>query len=181
MKKTDKIKPLTSDEYEVLEKNIYGILAQNLRKARTKTSNNYTQQDIADYLNTTNARISKIERAKENPSFASIKMIADFLGVSLDWLCKKNEANSTEEAIPTPWVDIPPIQALLIALNHFEPTVEFYENNNKPCIKLTFSGNGFPPYMEHLKPFFKQYQNIINLTNDGPVTIILDTDEWKAQ
>ena len=53
---------------------IYENLAKRLYEARKLERNDYTQQDIADYLRTVNTHISRIEAKTGNPNFADIKI-----------------------------------------------------------------------------------------------------------
>ena len=61
-------------------------LGQNLKRIRTKKG--MSQGDIARALEVHRAYISGIENGKRNPTLATIKKLADALGVSADALLK---------------------------------------------------------------------------------------------
>lgn len=158
-----KITPLTSEKRDNEEKKIFKNLASQLKTARK--SNNYTQEDIATYLGSTNAQICKIEKHNANPSFATIKLIADFLNVSLDSLCDNTELKPPSTS--SPWIDVPPILAFLSILNRFQPIIELGENDDEPIVKLSFTFNHLLEQKEKFKDFFKQYQVIANLIDSN--------------
>lgn len=162
------ITPLTEEEREEKAKNIYANVSTRLAEARKKEENGFSQQNLSEYLGTTNTRICKIEKGKANPSFADIKILADFLGVSLDWLCSNDEETApTEEDNKTPWRDIPPILALIQTLEHFEPLIEYGTTDEEPFVKLSFFESGFFANREHLKLFFEDYRPVERLIKSG--------------
>ena len=61
-------------------------LGHNLKRIRTKKG--MSQGDIARALEVHRAYISGIENGKRNPTLATIKKLADALGVSADELLK---------------------------------------------------------------------------------------------
>jgi transcriptional regulator with XRE-family HTH domain len=61
-------------------------LGQNLKRIRTKKG--MSQGDISRALEVHRAYISGIESGKRNPTLATIKKLADALGVSADELLK---------------------------------------------------------------------------------------------
>ncbi len=61
-------------------------LGQNLKRIRTKKK--MSQGDIARALEVHRAYISGIESGKRNPTLATIKKLADALGVSANELLK---------------------------------------------------------------------------------------------
>ena len=61
-------------------------LGQNLKRIRTKKG--MSQGDIARALEVHRAYISGIENGKRNPTLATIKKLADALGVPADELLK---------------------------------------------------------------------------------------------
>lgn len=146
---------------------LYLTLGKRLRNARNSLGKNYTQAKIAEHLQTNDTRISKIEQGKENPCFADIKKWADYLGVSLDWLCGKDEPETIKDENKTPWRDIPPILALLQTLEHFEPLIEYGETDEEPFVRLSFYENGLFTNRELLKLFFNDYRPIEQLIKSG--------------
>ena len=61
-------------------------LGKNLKRIRTKKK--MSQGDIARALDVHRAYVSGIENGKRNPTLATIKKLADALGVSADELLK---------------------------------------------------------------------------------------------
>ena len=61
-------------------------LGQNLKRIRTKKG--MSQGDVARALEVHRAYVSGIENGKRNPTLATIKKLADALGVSADELLK---------------------------------------------------------------------------------------------
>jgi len=61
-------------------------LGENLKRIRTKKK--MSQGDIARALEVDRGYISTIENGKKNPTLATIKKLADALGVSADELLK---------------------------------------------------------------------------------------------
>lgn len=164
LSKKHTIIPLTIEEKEKMRDDIYENLAKRLYEARKLERNDYTQQDIADYLRTVNTHISRIEAKTGNPNFADIKIIADFLGVSLDWLCSKDTPETITPTTPqTPWIDVPPILAFLSILNRYQPIIELGKKSNQPVVKLSFNFNHLFEQKERYIDFFKHYQVIDTL------------------
>lgn len=59
-----------------------------------------TQQQLADQLGITRGTLSMYEIGKREPDFATTQKIADFFGVSIDWLLGKDEISiSTKQSI----------------------------------------------------------------------------------
>lgn len=63
----------------------------NLKKIREK--NNLTQNEISNILNINQSNYSKYEKNQIEPSIETLKKIADFYNVSLDYLCEHNTKN----------------------------------------------------------------------------------------
>ena len=60
--------------------------AKQLKIARQKNKNKYTQQDIADILGIDASAYSNYETGKREPNVAKLKEIAKILNVSVDFL-----------------------------------------------------------------------------------------------
>lgn len=72
-------------------------LGQKLRKLRI--DKNLAQKDLADVLHVTFQTVSKWERDENEPDLATLKTIANFYNVTLDYLVDENtEAKEKEEA-----------------------------------------------------------------------------------
>ncbi|MFG6329463.1 MAG: helix-turn-helix domain-containing protein [Lachnospiraceae bacterium] len=66
--------------------NEFGSKIRELRKMRM-----LSQKDLAAYLNVTPTQISDIENGKTAPSFQRAIMLANFFGISLDYLAGISE------------------------------------------------------------------------------------------
>jgi len=71
------------------------IIAQNIAELRREKE--VTQAELAEYLNYTDKAVSKWERGESVPDITVLKQIADFFGVSLDYLVAE-EHTKTEPA-----------------------------------------------------------------------------------
>lgn len=60
------------------------IFSERLKELRKKRG--YTQSELADILNIKRATIAKWETGMTEPRIESLIKLADFFGVSLDWL-----------------------------------------------------------------------------------------------
>lgn len=70
------------------------IVAKNITELRVM--NNMTQRELAEELNYSDKTISKWERAESMPDVAVLLEIANFFGVTLDYMVKPD---NTEEAV----------------------------------------------------------------------------------
>lgn len=61
------------------------VFAKKLREARL--AKGWTQQELADSIDTVNVLIGKYERAEVVPRLDTVKRLADALGVTIGWLC----------------------------------------------------------------------------------------------
>ena len=74
------------------------IFSKRLRQLRI--SNGLSMREFADYLGYKNTgTISQFENNKNVPSFHSLIRIADFYGVTLDWLVGQSKFKYSEESI----------------------------------------------------------------------------------
>lgn len=67
---------------------------QELRKSR-----NLTQTELAEKLNYSDKSVSKWERGESIPDVASVKAIADYFGVSVDYLLEEEHDEKPSEAL----------------------------------------------------------------------------------
>ena len=72
------------------------VLANNLLTIR-KTKR-MTQKEVADKVGITATALSAYEKAQREPSLSAISKLADFYGVSLDWLCGHQDSGSEIKA-----------------------------------------------------------------------------------
>lgn len=96
-----------------------------LRLKEIREKNKVSQTELAEYLNLTQVQISKYELGKNEPDLRTIKKIATYFDVTIDYLL------GTEEK------DI-----ILITRNDLETLKESTDNINKIINKIT-STNGF--------------------------------------
>lgn len=68
--------------------NEIGKKLRALRKAR-----GFSQQQLADYLESKRSTISNYEIGRRNPSLPELQRIAEFLGVSLEYFGMEKERN----------------------------------------------------------------------------------------
>ena len=66
--------------------NKYGLRLKELRE-----KNGYTQESLAQKLNTSRSRIGMYEQGKRQPDFEMQEAIADLFNVSLDYLFGREE------------------------------------------------------------------------------------------
>ena len=68
---------------------------QKIKKAREETG--FTQREVAKEVNLPQSTIAKYETGNLEPSLETLGILADFYGVSVDWLlgtkgvCRNNE------------------------------------------------------------------------------------------
>ena len=65
------------------------IFARRLKQARTKKG--CTQQQLADILKKKTMSVSQYETSRNEPVLSTLVKIADYLDVSLDWLCGRTD------------------------------------------------------------------------------------------
>lgn len=70
------------------EKSIFSKRLRELRDGR-----NFNQQELADILNVSNSAISKWEQGAREPDFETLKVIADYFGVTTDYLIGNENIN----------------------------------------------------------------------------------------
>ena len=64
----------------------------NLKELRL--SSKKTQQEVAEYLNISQVTYGRYELGKNEPNIETLKKIADFYNVSLDYLCDRQYNNN---------------------------------------------------------------------------------------
>ena len=60
------------------------VFASRIKTARNRIG--YTQHDVAKALNISQPALAKYESGARNPDFETLGMLAEFYGVSIDWL-----------------------------------------------------------------------------------------------
>lgn len=60
------------------------IFADRLKKARLM--NGFTQKDVENETSISQSRIAKFETGRNEPDLKTIGILAEFYGVSIDWL-----------------------------------------------------------------------------------------------
>lgn len=68
-----------------------------LRIKQLREENNLTQEEFANKLNMTQQRISAYEKEKREPDLNTLQQIADFFGVSTDYLLGKSDIRNPEQ------------------------------------------------------------------------------------
>ncbi len=138
------------------------IFAERLKKARLKKG--YTQEDLTEdglSLQT----ISAYENSRKCPSIFLANILANRLGVSLDWLCG-NDKRALGSLFTTS-------EALLMVLKVCEPTIVI-ENDKAMLIfdKNTVENNNFT-----IKRFVEKYSHILTAKEIGLEDEMIDTLE----
>jgi len=73
----------------------YVLIGKRLKKAREDKG--ITQEKLAEYLDVSNAYVSKIERGKTSLNLNTFSAICDYLGVSMSFIRKRQTlADSTK-------------------------------------------------------------------------------------
>ncbi len=70
-----------------------------------RESKGLRQSDVADLLNISRTAYNKYERGKNNPPFDALRVLADFYGVSLDYLLSHDVSSSNNTKISSSDVD----------------------------------------------------------------------------
>ena len=70
-----------------------------MKLKQLRIENQKSQQDIADYLNISQSNYSKYELGTIEPSITLLIKIANFYGVSLDYLLERNNPNIIDKSI----------------------------------------------------------------------------------
>lgn len=150
------------EDKQAIKKKILGCFSKKMVMAREKS--NITQKELAEKIGTSNTHVSRYEKGEQAPTLISAKLIADTLNVSLDWLCSEE----VEEEKKNDWANLPIIYALLAVLNKYNPKIDLRDDEEAPCVTLSFnckridSGDG-----KKLQKFFHDYLPVQYLENSG--------------
>lgn len=143
-----------------------------------RISKNLTQQQLADKMHVTKQAISKWEKGKSIPDIASIELLSDFFGVSVDYFVNNNiemqnkgdTMNTSPKAVNKPNVAIITLIALLVvAVIALSAVVGVLLSKNKPTNTTTI--NGFK--ITYLK------EETLNINNDDK-TLILNFNIYNS-
>lgn len=138
------------------------IFKERFEKVRNERK--VTQKEIADALGLTSQAISSYLSGRTKPSLDIAAKIAEFLGVSLDWLCGISEEKTITSGIPVTYTDLILILSKLIKMNM---SVDIsYEFDTPPFFKCNASIN-FHDYQ--LAKFFKEWIRINKLKDNGTI------------
>lgn len=154
---------LEKEDKQAIKKKILGCFSKKMVMARQKIPN-MTQDKMAKKIGTSNTHVSRYEKGEQAPTLISAKLIADTLNVSLDWLCSEE----VEEEKKNDWANLPIIYALLAVLNKYNPKIDLKDDEEVPCVTLSFncnrigSGDG-----KKLQKFFHDYLPVQYLENSG--------------
>ncbi len=120
---------------------------------------NKTIYKIAQQTGLSSGLLGSYSEAKKSPSIYNAKIIADNLGVSLDWLCGDGDSLSV-----TPWSNYQIAVALLAILERFEPKIKI--SDNKPDVLLSFSFENNFDNKNVLRDFLKAYLSLNSTINE---------------
>lgn len=146
------------------------IFAERLKTARNDKE--MTQSELSDETGLSKAIISAYENPKSkqgaNPSITNVSLLANVLGVSIDWLCGVSEAkepNSGDDKIST--------KDFLYAMIEFVDNSEgvnikncILRGNNCQSIEFVLFNSGW----SFLSDFLNDYQAVKSLKNTIPET-----------
>lgn len=80
------------------------MLTKKLKELRVQAD--LTQQDVADSIGISRGRYSQYEIGKRNPNYATLKQIADFFKVSVDFLIKDEDVNPQQQQLTNKIYDL---------------------------------------------------------------------------
>ena len=158
------------------------MLNKILRYLREK--NQLTQQELADKLNLSRVRYNNYETGKRNPDYTTLQVIADFYGVSTDYLLGNTEKNynpiSKKKGIKIPVlgkvVAGVPIEAVTDIIDYEEITEEMAKTGDYFALQVT--GSSMEPRMlegdvviVRKQPYIESGEIAIVLVNGCDATI----------
>ncbi|MBR4320254.1 MAG: helix-turn-helix transcriptional regulator [Oscillospiraceae bacterium] len=73
------------------------MLSEQLRKLRKQK--NLTQKQLADYLHVTDGAVAMWEHGRREPDIEILTKLADFYGVTVDYLLGREITTSTQQAL----------------------------------------------------------------------------------
>ncbi len=73
------------------------MLGEQLRKLRKQK--NLTQKQLADYLHVTDGAVAMWEHGRREPDVEILTKLADFYGVTVDYLLGREMTTSTQQAL----------------------------------------------------------------------------------
>ncbi len=148
------------------EDKIRETFAKRLFSARQSSGKNKStiSQDTGVGL----SMLGSYESAEKTAGVATAKILADYLGVSLDWLCGEGPDKRTMLNVNDSWLDIPPFYALLVILNKYSPQITIGDGEKTPDVRLSFNLRSFGfPGEKPLVDFFKYYEQILQFEKSG--------------
>ena len=142
---------------------IKAIFGERLKEARTKKKK--TQQDIAGCCQTQQSAVSAFEKGTTAPNLEVAAEIANYLGVTIDWLCGFDDKN--RDISPYQWIKYMDKLISKAPEIHGKSIISLALDSRKPDdISLVFSGND-------MQKFFSAYYGIQQLKE-------VDNDLYEA-
>lgn len=146
------------------ENEVREIFAKRLTSARLASGKN--KNTISQDTGVGLSMLGAYESAEKTAGVATAKVLADYLEVSLDWLCGENPDKRTLLNVNDPWLNIPPVYAMLAILNRYSPEIELGDGNGSPYVTLSFKCDKiYSPDGELLREFFNSFMPIYLLEN----------------
>lgn len=135
-------------KYELMQ-----TIGERLREIRLEKG--LSQKEASDKLHITPAMISSYEKGAKNPSIATVYQLADFYGVSIDWLCGIQEDKFTKMRTDQD------IMKFLTALNE---AADFkVESRNASNTAIVFNSKSVCAFLRDWNPIRKLYiDGVIN-------------------
>lgn len=133
--------------------------AKRLKSIRTKQDKNKTKVAFDNGINL--SMISSYEGGTKVPGVTTAKILADYFGVSLDWLCGKEPDKDTLLHSDDPYSVIPLVYSFLSILNAYSPEIIIGDGEETPYVTLEFKCKRVDSLDGNtLKEFFSEYEAI---------------------
>ncbi len=146
-----------SDEKFEKQKELRECFANRLNYACK--DRNKTIYKIAQQTGLSSGLLGSYSKGEKSPSIYNAKIIADCLGVSLDWLCGDGDSLSV-----TPWSSYQITAAFLAIIEKFEPKIKI--SKKKPDVSLSFTFEHYLDKKYVLQDFLKAYLSLDATINE---------------
>ena len=134
--------------------------AQRLKYACKDRNTNIYQ--ISKQTGISSGLLGSYVKGEKSPTIYNAKIIADCLGVSLDWLCGEGDLSSGIN----PWMNYSIPNAFLAILDKYEPEIQI--KNKSPYVVLSFTFSRFIDTHDNRKSlveFLNAYSSLVDTIN----------------
>lgn len=108
-----------------------------LRLEELRKKNGLSQNELAEKLNMTQQRISAYEKGKREPDINTIKQLADFFGVSTDYLLGKTDIRNPEKKEP----DLLDLAKIGFSMDKYNPPNEKQKEQIRDILEIILKDN----------------------------------------